>query len=648
MRGRKVMQPKIWYSFSLDNAVPLDDFYRKLEKAVDLSWVPDRVAGCYAEIGRPSIDPEVIVKIELIGYLEGITFERQLMRQVADRLSFRRYVGYDLDEPVPDHSTLSKARDLFGKELFQEVFDMSVRLCQKAGMVGGLHASVDRTLVEADAAMSSLEPRVVELTPQEHLERVFAQNPLEGQSPDNVVDLRERREELPRIGGAPEQGNSEPTQQVPAEGSDENVACDSPEAENSAMGDGDVDRDLVASEPAGVEVIVSGQTDDGIVVSRPADFGEVIAAEQTYAKADESRQVHVAINVTSGSDPSVAATPAPPDANEGAVASGPTSASAETGVPGKVDPAMRDKLSGDEHKRPNNFTHVSRTDPDARIASKPGVLPTLAYSAEYWTDSRHGVITHAAGFHATTPDHTTVIGGLSRQRSEFGMFLPSISADKGYGKGRLYRALNKANVVGYIPFQKRGNKALADGLYGIGKFKYDESRNEYECPGGHVLAYSGISVHWPNVSRVWAARKQDCRQCALRDKCTKSPGGRHLSQNIYQTEYEEMAERVQGPGSRLAAIARRTGPEPRFGEAKRWACMARAKYRGLDKFDGQVLFTAAAQNIKKFVKWTWRKGQGAGLKRAEGQQVADSAAGVKSEQKPSGERAFFCRFCPNI
>ncbi len=76
---------------------------------------------------RPPIDLEVIVKIELIGYLEGIDSERELMRQIDDRLSFRRYTGYDLDEEVPHHSTLSRARELLGKELLQEVFDLSGR-----------------------------------------------------------------------------------------------------------------------------------------------------------------------------------------------------------------------------------------------------------------------------------------------------------------------------------------------------------------------------------------------------------------------------------------------------------------------------------------------------------------------------------------
>jgi transposase len=152
MLGKKTFQAKLYYGLSLQDLVSQDDFYRKLELAVDLSWVRPMVAHHYSDIGRPSIDPEVFAKIELIGYIEGIIHERELMRQIHDRLSLRRYIGYDLDEQVPDHSTLSKTRDLLGISLCQEILDRSVRLCEAAGMVGGVHICADRSLVKANAS----------------------------------------------------------------------------------------------------------------------------------------------------------------------------------------------------------------------------------------------------------------------------------------------------------------------------------------------------------------------------------------------------------------------------------------------------------------------------------------------------------------
>jgi transposase len=90
---------------SLEQLVPPDNFYRQLEAKLDLSFVYDLVKGCYASSrGRPSIDPVVFFKLQLVMFFEGIRSERQLMEMVNLNLAHRWYIGYDLDEPVPDHS----------------------------------------------------------------------------------------------------------------------------------------------------------------------------------------------------------------------------------------------------------------------------------------------------------------------------------------------------------------------------------------------------------------------------------------------------------------------------------------------------------------------------------------------------------------
>src|SRR5437762_6712446 len=113
---RRVDQP---VAVSLDALVPADHFYRHLERTLDLSFVRDLVRGCYAAGGRPSIDPVVFFKLQLVMFFEDIRSERLLMRQVADRLSVRWYLGYDLDEQLPDHSSLSKIRWRYGLEVFR-------------------------------------------------------------------------------------------------------------------------------------------------------------------------------------------------------------------------------------------------------------------------------------------------------------------------------------------------------------------------------------------------------------------------------------------------------------------------------------------------------------------------------------------------
>ncbi len=96
---------------SLEELVPPDHFYRHLERTLDLSFVREFVHQTYACKGRPSIDPVVFFKLQLVMFFEGIRSERQLLRHAADRLSVRWYIGYDLDEPLPDHSSLTRIRE---------------------------------------------------------------------------------------------------------------------------------------------------------------------------------------------------------------------------------------------------------------------------------------------------------------------------------------------------------------------------------------------------------------------------------------------------------------------------------------------------------------------------------------------------------
>jgi transposase len=118
---------------SLEELVPQDQFYRHLERTLDLSCVREFVEPTYAGGGRPSIDPVVFFKRQLVMFFEGICSERLLMRHAADRLSVRWYLGYDLDEPLPDHSSLTRIRTRYGVEIFRRFFETIVDQCQQAG-----------------------------------------------------------------------------------------------------------------------------------------------------------------------------------------------------------------------------------------------------------------------------------------------------------------------------------------------------------------------------------------------------------------------------------------------------------------------------------------------------------------------------------
>jgi transposase len=172
MMGTKERAFQRHAAVSLESLVPADHFYRHLETKLDLSFARDLVAERYSSIGRPSIDPVVFFKLQLCMFFEGIRSERQLMRVVADRLSLRWYIGYDLCETVPDHSSLTKIRERYGLEVFRRFFDEIVERCVEAGLVWGEEIYFDATKVEANASVDSVKPR---FAVEAHLAELFAE-----------------------------------------------------------------------------------------------------------------------------------------------------------------------------------------------------------------------------------------------------------------------------------------------------------------------------------------------------------------------------------------------------------------------------------------------------------------------------------------
>jgi transposase len=143
----------------LDELVSEDDRFRRLDRVVDWSFVRELAAPYYAEdVGRPSIDPIVLVKLMVAGALEGIGSTRELLRQASVRLDLRRFLGFGLSERLPVHQTLSHAqtRRFVDAALFERLFLRSLELCRQHGLVEGTHLSIDGFHAEADAALASL------------------------------------------------------------------------------------------------------------------------------------------------------------------------------------------------------------------------------------------------------------------------------------------------------------------------------------------------------------------------------------------------------------------------------------------------------------------------------------------------------------
>src|SRR3954447_15024809 len=154
---------------SLDDLVPADQFYRHVERTLNLTFVRELVHPCYAAGGRPSIDPVVFFKLQLIMFFEGIRSERQLMEVAADRLSLRWFLGYDLHEKLPDHSSLTRIRDRYGVGIFRRFFDRIVEQCHQEGLVWGKELYLDSTQVEANADKDAMRPRFYLNAMNEHL-----------------------------------------------------------------------------------------------------------------------------------------------------------------------------------------------------------------------------------------------------------------------------------------------------------------------------------------------------------------------------------------------------------------------------------------------------------------------------------------------
>src|SRR5258708_29746478 len=172
MMGKKERQFAPLINVSLEELVPQDHFYRHLERALDLSFVREFVQQTYSCGGRPSIDPIVFFKLQLVMFFEDIRSERLLMRQAADRLSVRWYIGYDLHEPLPDHSSLTRIRTRYGVDVFRRFFEQIVEQCQQAGLVWGKELYFDGTKVAANAGKESLKPRFFI---EAHLESLFGE-----------------------------------------------------------------------------------------------------------------------------------------------------------------------------------------------------------------------------------------------------------------------------------------------------------------------------------------------------------------------------------------------------------------------------------------------------------------------------------------
>ena len=173
MLGRRNRaQMELFVTGSLERLIPEDHILARVNRVLDLNCLREEVSDCYcADNGRPGIDPEVAVRLMLAGLLLGFVHDRRLMREAQVNLAIRWFIGYGLEDELPDHSSLTRIRQRWGEARFREIFRRTVRACLDAKVAKGEVVHVDASLIRANASWESLVER--------HVDEVMAEHPVE-------------------------------------------------------------------------------------------------------------------------------------------------------------------------------------------------------------------------------------------------------------------------------------------------------------------------------------------------------------------------------------------------------------------------------------------------------------------------------------
>ena len=463
MQGIKQRTPKLFYQFALADLVPADHVYRRIEQHLDLSFLYKQTRSLYGTEGQKSIDPVVFFKFCLLGYFNNITSDRRLHRYCSDSIAARWFLGYDIDEPLPVHSTISRTRHLYGTKLFEQVFCQVLRLCMEAGLVEGKRQAIDSGLIKANASIDSMQRIVIMDDASEYCHQVVADNA--SRSPESD-----------------QHDSQEPTSDQPSE------------------------------------------------------------LRKVAGTADQ-------------------------------------------------EPARRKR---------SNKTHVSATDPDARMARKPGKPTDMYYHGQISVDSQHGVIVGAMADYADLDDHKSLPGLLERVQSnlsDHGLAVEEILADSKYNTTTTIEDCQKQGIT---PFMQNpsGYKRDRDG------FTFDEEVNAYQCTQGATLSYKGKQKNREYFQYTYSSSAADCADCPIRSQCIPGKSKvKKLSHSDGKALYDEMDDRLQTDYGRRMLAKRKGIVEPVIGNLMHHNGMKKVYGRGLDLVNKHVLMASISFNLKKWLRY---------------------------------------------
>lgn len=161
MQGKKTHQESLFIQFQLSDYVPADNYYRRLKNMLNLDFLYQATLKKYGKEGQKSIDPVVFMKLILVGYIEDINSDRRIVATSAMRMDILYFLGYDLGEELPWHSTLSRTRKLYGEEVFLDLFKQVLKLCIDQGLISGKRQAIDSALIPANASKDSMLERMI-------------------------------------------------------------------------------------------------------------------------------------------------------------------------------------------------------------------------------------------------------------------------------------------------------------------------------------------------------------------------------------------------------------------------------------------------------------------------------------------------------
>ena len=428
MQGKQDHQPELFSTLNLETIVPETHLLRKYERVLDLSFVHAKTESLYClSNGRPSVDPEVFMRMMLLSHIYGIHSDRQLCEEIHCNLAYRWFCKFKIEDEIPDHSSLTRIRDRLVEATFKELFEQIVAQCRKANLVSGKRVMADGSLIDANASLYSLVKRGEE------------------KKPENANSTRRKSKWI-----------------------------------------------------------------------------------------------------------------------------------------------LGAKIS--------NKTHLSATDPEARIAGKAWEKKRLLYKDHRIIDADSRVILDAHITDGAKMEGNVFIDRLKKVEGTFEIRPDEIIADRGYGYGENLKSLIDDERGVFIP---RMHKTASDKLQG---FTFDEKANEFICQAGERLTPQSISKAGMQAYR---APNDVCNNCPFMDQCKirKIKGHRYrlMTVNIHHAYHAiiRSKERTEEFKGRMRESMWKV--EGLFAEAKEHHGLRRAKYRGRAKMQIQAYVIACVQNLKRMM-----------------------------------------------